>query len=742
MGATAAAETFTDGAFTYTTTGTSTVTLSKSASKETAITVPSIVTYNGSDYTVTAIGENAFKWSKAVSISLPSTIEAFEYGAFNGSDKLTTINMPAALKVIGEYSLSSTAITSIDIPASVEEIGNSAFFTCKSLTSITFHEGLKTIGNSVFYKCPITEAILPESVTSLGKSAFMSCDKLASVKLPSTLTSLGDGCFYKCASLTSITIPEGVTSIGTECFLESGITEVTLPASVETIGSSAFAHTQLTAINLAAGNKNFKLIGGVLYDTAERLLYAVPMKGLTQVRVSDKCIGINGGAFWGSEVSEVVLPEGILAIDDFAFCQSALAKINFPSSLTYIGEQGFAATQLTEIILPENMPYVLDGAFAGCQKATSITIPSAATLIYNHAFHNDVNVASVTCQGTTPPVIDDVYETYDSPFYGISTTTPLYVPKGTADAYKEAGWGEYFKITEGDYSVLALTSASPASGTVLGKYADMKVELTFASDVVVSNATPEVYLRKNSEISGATIDPDDCWKATQLYPKTVNIWASDYDGLTQYFTPEQETEYYLVIPAGVVKDAATGAANERIVIKWTGPAAPKPLEVVSTSPADGEVITSAYADMKFVVTFADDITILDYAPGAELREDNPETGKLIEPDLGWKAAKDGSNAVNIWGADYDSYLQSFKVEADKSYYMIIPAGIAQNANGDKNDKIVITIKGPTSGIEGVETESCHAVAHFDHLGRAIAPEAKGIHIVKMSDGSVKKVLVK
>lgn len=72
MGATAAAETFTDGAFTYTTTGTSTVTLSKSASKETAITVPSTVTNNGSDYTVTAIGENAFNQMEQSSQHLTS----------------------------------------------------------------------------------------------------------------------------------------------------------------------------------------------------------------------------------------------------------------------------------------------------------------------------------------------------------------------------------------------------------------------------------------------------------------------------------------------------------------------------------------------------------------------------------------------------------------------------------------------------------------------------------------------
>lgn len=749
LGATAGAESFKIGQFAYVTTGDNTVTLTKADSKDasgtayTTAEVPEIVNYNGTDYTVTAIGEDAFKWADVVSVTLPNTIEEFGYGAFNGADKLVSINMPTSLKTIGDYALSSTAIPSINIPASVESIGASAFFTCKSLTSVTLNEGLKSIGVSAFYKVPVTEIQLPESLTDLGAKAFLNCDKLKTVTLPASLTGLGDGTFCGCTALTSVTLAAGITSIGAECFLKTGLETIDIPASVEKIGTSAFAQTNLTAINLDAGNKYFKLVDGVLYDAAERLLYAVPCKGVaSKVTVSGKCIGINGGAFWGSQIQEVVLPDGLLAIDDYAFCQSSLSKINFPSSITYIGEQGFADTQLSEITLPANMPYIMDGVFAGCTKLTKVTIPSGVEMVFNHAFHNDVNVTSFTCLGATAPEIDDVYETYDSPFYGIASTTPLYIPKGSADSYKAAGWNSYFTLVEGENAVLALASADPASGTVLGKYADMKVELTFADDITVVIASPAVYLRKGSEISGSVIEPDDSWRATKSGAKTVNIWASDYDSMVQSFSPEQETGYYLVIPAGVVKNAA-GDLNDRIVIKWEGPAAPKPLEVVSTSPADGSTLESSYADMKLLVTFADDITILDYAPDAELREDDPENGTIIAPDDTWKATKEDAKTVNFWAADYDACVQSFKVDPFKTYYLTIPAGVVQNAAGDKNEKIVITLKGKTTGIEGVEADSANGpVAHFDHLGRAISPDAKGLHIVKMNDGSVKKIMVK
>lgn len=748
MGFSSGAESFKNGQFTFTTTGENTVELTKGDYKDasgnviTTVDIPATVSYNNTDYTVTSIGENAFKWSGATQITLPNTIKVLGNGAFSSSDKLTSLTLPEGLTTIGDNALSSTGITSITIPASVETIGESAFFTCKSLTSITFNEGLKKIGTSAFYKVPVTEISLPESLTELGRKAFYSCNKLTSISLPASLTALNAGTFMDCSSLKSISIPENVTEIGDECFLRAAITEITIPASVEKLGTSIFAQTALTEIKLASGNNAFTLVDGVLYDSARKLLYAVPMKGKTNVKVDDKCIGINGGAFWGSEVTDVTLPEGMLAIDDYAFCQSSLANINFPAKMTYIGEQGFADTQLTEITLPANMPYVLDGAFAGCEKLTSVTIPSGVKLIYNHAFHNDKKITSIKCLGSVAPEIDDVYEAYDSPFYGISETTPLYIPKGSTASYKAAGWNSYFVLTEEENSSFTYEKATPADGTVLGKYADMKVELTFGSDVSIVNYNPEVFLRKGSELSGAIIESDYQWRVSSAGSKSVRVWSDDGDGYTQSFSPEQDTEYYLIIPAGIVK-SANGDLNERIVIKWVGPAAPKPFIPVSVTPENGSTLSSGYFDMKFLITFDEDITIIDFGPNAHLRESDPATGKEIQPDISWKATKEGDKTLNLWAADYDYLVQSFKVNDNLTYYMTIPAGIVRNAAGDKNEEIVIELKGKTSGIEGIGTDNdIKAVEHFDIHGRKISEGAKGMHIVRMSDGSVRKVIVK
>lgn len=65
------------------------------------------------------------------------------------------------------------------------------------------------------------------------------------------------------------------------------------------------------------------------------------------------------------------------------------------------------------------------------------------------------------------------------------------------------------------------------------------------------------------------ITPDNVWNATiGDNNKTLSIWGSDYDGYICSFKPEDDI-YYLVVPAGIVKNAA-GDTNEQIVIMFIG----------------------------------------------------------------------------------------------------------------------------------------------------------------------------
>lgn len=120
-------------------------------------------------------------------------------------------------------------LTSVTIPASVRVIGNSAFYRCSALTSVTFAEDSK--------------------LTTISRYAFGDCYKLAEVILPDAVTTLEDYAFCYTA-LASIIIPAKVTSIGGYAFAFATVESVTIPTSVTSIGDYAFTNCKsLTSIN-------------------------------------------------------------------------------------------------------------------------------------------------------------------------------------------------------------------------------------------------------------------------------------------------------------------------------------------------------------------------------------------------------------------------------------------------------------------------------------------------------------
>lgn len=139
------------------------------------IAIPEKVTYNGVKYSVTSIGEKAFK--------------------------------------------ACHDLTGITIGNSVMTIGESAFFDCTSLTSITIPHSVTSIEGGIFEGCSkLADIMLPNSVTNIGNEAFKDCSSLTSFTFPNSVTSIGSCLFHGCSGLTSIIIPKSVTSIGSCLF--------------------------------------------------------------------------------------------------------------------------------------------------------------------------------------------------------------------------------------------------------------------------------------------------------------------------------------------------------------------------------------------------------------------------------------------------------------------------------------------------------------------------------------------
>ncbi len=87
---------------------------------------------------------------------------------------------------------------------------------------------------------------------------------------------------------------------------------------------------------------------------------------------------------------------------------------------------------------------ILDFAFHGCNKLESLTIPESVKAIGNYAFLKCTGLTEITNYAVIPQNI-----TGNDRFYGVARSNiTLYVPKGTKDAYLNAGWTGFQDIKE------------------------------------------------------------------------------------------------------------------------------------------------------------------------------------------------------------------------------------------------------------------------------------------------------
>lgn len=160
------------------------------------IVIPETVSYEGKEYKVTRIGEQAFHGDDPTSIVIPNSVITIAKEAFNACYKLT----------------------SVTIGNSVTTIEERAFNTCRSLISLTIPRSVTSIEKGAFAGCAITSLVIEDAPVSLGYQAFANCKNLVSVDLGNNIKIIGSYAFYDCDKLTSITIPNSVTEIGDWAF--------------------------------------------------------------------------------------------------------------------------------------------------------------------------------------------------------------------------------------------------------------------------------------------------------------------------------------------------------------------------------------------------------------------------------------------------------------------------------------------------------------------------------------------
>ncbi len=400
-------------------------------SMEGDLSIPQSVNYNGTTYTVSAIGAGAFSYcSYITSVVIPNTVRIIDKDAFESCSGMNTVS----------------------IPSSVTKIRDEAFAYCRTLTSVVIPNSVDSLGERVFYQCDnLISAVIGNSVTAISSSAFSHCYNLTSVTIPASVTVIGHSAFSSCRALTSIDIPNSVVTIGGSAFFQCrNLASVVIPSSVTSIGGSAFGGCDnITSIAVAQGNTVYDSRNNcnALIETATNTL----IKGCVSTVIPGTITSIGESAFSGcSGLTSVTLPNGLTHIDSYAFygC-SGLTSITLPGTLTTIEGSAFRdCSGLTSVILPASVTSISHwgtNPFSGCNNLASIVVEPGNTKYDSRGNCNAIietatNTLLAGCKNTTIP--GNVAKIGPSAFWGqteLRITIPASVSQINGYAFAYSG---------------------------------------------------------------------------------------------------------------------------------------------------------------------------------------------------------------------------------------------------------------------------------------------------------------
>ena len=405
------------------------------------VVIPEKVTYEGVEYTVTSIGEYAFKNNNSISpssVTIPGTVTTIGKSAFEDC-RLTIVEIPEGVTTIGEKAFySCTSYQDLILPSTLTSIGSQAFGWSNQTRIFSAMENPCELPEDAFYEYRfetttlyvpvgtkskyqntnywskfqnIVEGEMKKIAVADGNSLYYILysdsktaeviqmgvysgkidipEKVTSKGVEYTVTSIGEEAFYECENLTSVTIPKSVTTIGDNAFEGcSGLTSITIPGSVTTIGNYAF--DSCSGITTVTIPKSVTTLGYNPFWGCSGLTSMKVESGNAKYDSRNGCNAIIEKATntLVSGCKNTTIPNTVTSIGEDAFGGlETLTSIDIPNSVTSIESYAFyRCSGLTSISLSDGLTSIGEDAFNGCQSLTSISLPKSLTSIGEWAF--------------------------------------------------------------------------------------------------------------------------------------------------------------------------------------------------------------------------------------------------------------------------------------------------------------------------------------------------------------------
>lgn len=161
----------------------------------------------GSDYTITEIGDEVFKDSNIYSIDLSNT-SILELGVrcFENTSNLSIVILPQTLISLGNYCFNDSNLSNINLQeTSISVLPDSCFSGTASLKNIIFPNSLEMLGSTVFYESGIENIDFSNTkLSSIGNHVFQFCKFLQNVVFPSGVHSSLGAIFFDCSSIVNL----------------------------------------------------------------------------------------------------------------------------------------------------------------------------------------------------------------------------------------------------------------------------------------------------------------------------------------------------------------------------------------------------------------------------------------------------------------------------------------------------------------------------------------------------------
>ena len=337
------------------------------------ITVPSVISYDGTDYNVVKIIKTYYRiFNNATKVVIPSSINIISSGVFSNCQILEDI-------------LFEDGENPIRINGKEDMYGTGAFYQCYNLKYIYVGRPFNSV--NLFYQTHITGPIKLElspsltyingfddaplnpeidlsNIETIGGAAFYGTP-LTELKLPKVVN-IGSNAFKNCP-IENIEFGPFLEEIGTNAFENAKIHDLILPSSLKKIGESAFVSNKKLSNIYIADSKEALYIGDCnMFDEA-------PIKKLYLGRnINSYSLNDYSGPFGRKNLvnyiypdMEIVIGENVTRINDYMFVnRSFKGDITLPNSVESIGRLAFGITtpntyqvkkEIECVTLPENL---------------------------------------------------------------------------------------------------------------------------------------------------------------------------------------------------------------------------------------------------------------------------------------------------------------------------------------------------------------------------------------------------